>query len=379
MKICLTSILAIISVIAASARTSSASVTVYFRQGYRYFDPSLGRNRAVMEDFVDRVRSAAASADIGRVVIYSYASPEGHNKANRVLSRNRCVSMADYIVKATGISHNLIEMVPEGVAWDELRRLVAADPDVPSRTEVLDILDNTPLWVFDGNGRVVGGRKKQLMELAGGRVYNWLYENLFPRLRNSVGVALYLREQETSPAEPAPVAVAAPAPGPEQEPPHGGDSADNGADNLSEADASVSVSSVDTPMMQVCEKEHRFAVKTNLLYDAVLLPNLEVEWLASKHWSVALEGDVAWWSSYSRNKVYQIAMISPEVRYRINPRAPWHGMYVGAFAGAGLYDLENGGTGYRGEGLMGGLSFGYAWPVGKHLLFDAGIGAGYMF
>ena len=46
--------------------------------------------------------------------------------------------------------------------------------------------------------------------------------------------------------------------------------------------------------------------------------------------------------------------------------------------GAGHYDLENGKDGYKGEFMMAGLSYGYMFPIGKHLSLDAGIGVGYL-
>lgn len=36
--------------------------------------------------------------------------------------------------------------------------------------EVLKTLQDTPLWIFDKDGRVVDGRKKRLMEIDYGRV-----------------------------------------------------------------------------------------------------------------------------------------------------------------------------------------------------------------
>lgn len=122
----------------------------------------------------------------------------------------------------------------------------------------------------------------------------------------------------------------------------------------------------------------QFALKSNLLYDVILMPNLELEWLINNRWSVGVEGDVAWWKP-SFTHVYRLAVFSSEVRYHISPRAPWHGMYVGLFGGGGYYQLENGGDGYHGEGGMGGLSFGYMWPIGRHFSCEAGIGAGYMY
>ncbi len=123
----------------------------------------------------------------------------------------------------------------------------------------------------------------------------------------------------------------------------------------------------------------RFALKTNLLYDAILMPSLEVEYLINEKWSVNLEGSIAWWSNNKKHKYYQIVMVSPEVRYWFKTKEPWHGHYAGFYLGGGLYDLENGGRGYQGEFYVAsGLSYGYMFPLNKHLSMEVGVGIGYM-
>ena len=132
---------------------------------------------------------------------------------------------------------------------------------------------------------------------------------------------------------------------------------------------------------EVGKDEHfveRMALKTNLIYDVLLAPDLEVEYRINDRWSVAIEGTMAWWHNNGKHKYYQLAVISPEVRYWFKTKKPWHGHYIGLFGGQGWYDLENGGRGYRGEGQMAALSYGYMFPVAKHLSFDAEIGLGYM-
>ncbi len=123
----------------------------------------------------------------------------------------------------------------------------------------------------------------------------------------------------------------------------------------------------------------KFALKTNILYDAALMPNLEIEFMFNRRWSLLLEGNVAWWKNDPKHKYYQILMFSPEVRRWFFTKDYWHGMYVGLFAGGGKYDLENGYTGYKGEGGMVGVSLGYMWPITRYLSLEAGLGAGYMF
>ena len=89
-----------------------------------------------------------------------------------------------------------------------LREQVAAS-DMAGRDEVLDILDHTPLWIYDDDNRIVDGRKKQLMDLQGGKPYNYMLEHFFPELRNSVSTVLYLHivAQQDSETEPEPIAV----------------------------------------------------------------------------------------------------------------------------------------------------------------------------
>ncbi|MDE6369885.1 MAG: DUF3575 domain-containing protein [Duncaniella sp.] len=358
---------------------STDSVNVSFRVGHRQFDPSLGDNREAMDNFIQLVQKADAEDNIDSIVIRAYASPDGTDRANVLLSQRRCDAIAELIASRTGINRGLIHKMPEGVAWSELRRLVAETPDVPSRQKALDVLDNTPVWVFDAQGKIIDGRKKQLMDLDGGRVYRWLYVNLFPQVRNAVAVALIRKQAD------------------------GGDSAEVPAVSVSEPvvdETAVVTETVDGTETEVPAEEivyvdetdvtgmtdktsyertdSRFALKTNLLDYAILMPNLEVEWKFADRWSAALEGQGAWYSKTPPHKVYRVATLLAEVRFWVINRSLWHGMYVGAFGGPGLYDLCDGKKGHEGEGGMAGISVGYMWPIGKHLSLDAGIGVGYL-
>ena len=120
------------------------------------------------------------------------------------------------------------------------------------------------------------------------------------------------------------------------------------------------------------------SVKTNLLYDVILLPSLEFEYRFNKHWSVNLEGTMAWWHKDTKHKYYQLAQISPEVRYWFKSEGTRKGHYFGLFIGGGWYDLENGNRGYKGEGEYAGISYGYMFPIGKYFALEAGIGAGFL-
>ncbi len=276
------------------------------------------------------------------------------------------------------IDPSLIESSSEGIAWADLRRLVAKTSEMPMQNQVLDIIDNTPVWSFDKSGNIIGGRKKSLMDLGGGVPYNWMLQNLFPQLRSAMVISLYRTsymeaEDRAREAEEAARKMSA------QQESSETTAKDEIIENYvaPETVEEVVISDVE----EVIERDpiYRFAAKTNILYDAALMPNLEFEWRIKPHWSVLVEGNLAWWKNDSKHKYYQIAMVSPEARYWLRPHTPWKGWYIGAFAGVGKYDLENGGKGYYGEGVLGGISAGYMWSIGKHLIIEAGLGAGYMF
>ncbi len=362
----------------AAAQVPADSAKVYFRLGHRQYDPSFENNSSGMNPFVNEVKRHNAASNIERITVRSYTSPDGTNAANERLSRNRCRTISEYLLNETGIDPSLIHTEAEGIAWDELTRMVEADTSVPYREEVLELLRTTPVWVFDDDNRVVGGRKKSLMELREGVPYRWLYTNIFPALRNAVAVSLFVKQPEAT-AEPAP------------EKNEKTESLGNpgNPENLESLEKPEQLGSLGNPENPAPAAEtlpashtpwHRLAIKTNLLYDAILMPSLEVEYRFNDRWTVNAEGDVAWWHNDPKHKYYQVMILSGEGRYwfkHYNNR-PWHGFYVGAFGGGGKYDLENGNRGYKGTGYMAGISAGFMFPVNRNISFEAGLGVGYL-
>lgn len=121
-----------------------------------------------------------------------------------------------------------------------------------------------------------------------------------------------------------------------------------------------------------------FILKSNLIYDAMLAPSLEIEYVINDRWSAGVETSIAWWHNNNKPWFYQIATLIPEVRYRIDARKQGHYHSVGLFGGAGWYDLEYLKTGYQGELWMAGLSYSYSFPINKLFGFEAGAGLGFM-
>ena len=142
-----------------------------------------------------------------RVILRSGASPEGNIRLNQQLSDQRCTVLQSYIQERLSLPDSAFVSLSLGESWEELSSLVR-DSDMPFREEALSILRDTPIWVTR-NGAVVDSRKRQLMNLRGGRVWRYMLEHFFPELRNSVSTVLYLHivAQQDSETEPEPIAV----------------------------------------------------------------------------------------------------------------------------------------------------------------------------
>lgn len=455
------------TVCTAYGRCPSDSVKVYFRVGYRQFDLNISENRSQVAAFIDKIREADAADNIDRLVVRAYASPDGYYYSNARLARYRCDAIVNYIIDSTGIRRDLIQAFPGGIAWKELRNMVASRPEVPLREKILEILDNTPVWVFDSSGRVIDGRKKQLMELAAGVPYRWMYDNIFPELRNAVAVQVYLKSDSSD--------------GQEQHDNHlvigsvqcdNQKLAENQKDSLGFSDkqelkdstefsdnrkrndtlghhdaAEIAYSKnllecrelndsqeladkrdlKDNRVQKDCRESennhvmaenpeqcsshdvkvsrelndsrtpetqaipsHRFALKTNMLFDALLIPNIGAEFYLGKDLSVYGEWMYAWWSNNNLHRYYRIYGGDLGLRWWFGKRAhekPLTGHHVGVYGGVFTFDFEFGGRGYLGGlpggnifdscFINGGIEYGYSLPVSKHLNIDFSLGAGY--
>ncbi len=136
-------------------------------------------------------------------------------------------------------------------------------------------------------------------------------------------------------------------------------------------------------VLSECKEEKkycRFAFKTNLLYWAALMFNVETELYLKKRWSVNIDYQYVWWSNRSKHKYYRIAALSPEVRYWFASKENFRGHFGGFYLGTGLYEFMAKPTyGIQGEFFIaGGLSYGYMFPVNRKLRMELSLGAGYM-
>ena len=356
-KIIISVWLVLVPFIGAYARTADRdTLSVYFEKNHARIDMALDGNKEAV-DSISRIISRYGQTPEFRISIKGMTSPEGASAFNQWLSHKRVESFVEYLKTSMGVSlaPSVLDTAGIGVDWDGLARCIEQSEPFRGSDEALSIIRDTPIWITE-DGKVTGGRLKSLKDLRGGEVYRYLMNDIFPSLRR-VSVAL-----EYSP-EPLP-AIKTVSPMPVQSVLY---------------TAPVLEPVVRTSSFPGPDPYYRLALKTNLLADIALMPSLEVEYLINEQWSVAAHGAVAWWSNEPAHKFYQISTIYPEARWWFKTKAPWHGHYLGLFAGGTWYDLERGARGYQGEGGFVGLSYGYMFPVSKCLSFEAGLGLGYLY
>ena len=137
------------------------------------------------------------------------------------------------------------------------------------------------------------------------------------------------------------------------------------------------------PVAASCRRRPLLALKTNLLFDAALMPNVEIEVPVGKRWSVNGEYAFPWWQFDRGKYCMQVLMGGLEGRYWLGSRKSREdrevltGHFLGLYAGGGKYDLQWGEKGDQGEFFIAaGVSYGWATRIARHLHLEFNIGIG---
>lgn len=370
------SVICLLCFLSAHAGQGADSVRIYYRAGYRYVEPGFRDNRAALERLVRDIGEARSAGRLERISIRSYASPDGANRANELLSERRADSLSSWIVRHGSIPASLIDRQAAGIAWDELRAQVAAS-GMPYRDEVLNVLDNTPVWIFNEKNQIVGGRKQRLMDLRGGEPYRYMLREFFPDLRSSVVLTLYVRESEQDNAVEKgkeaeeterlhkPEAMNEPQPEPvrELEPVTKNEPQPAQGDTPFPSDVTAAGQPVGPTSWSPS-----ILVKTNAVGWAMAVSNIAVEMDLSKRLSFHIPVYYSAWNYFSRTTKFRMLAAQPELRYWPTQDRRF---FTGVHFGVASYNLALGGK-WRIQdhdgttpALGGGVSAGYRLPLEK--------------
>lgn len=116
----------------------------------------------------------------------------------------------------------------------------------------------------------------------------------------------------------------------------------------------------------------RIALKTNVLYDATLSPNIGIEFRTSRHFSMGIDilGNPVNIGKYKLNFVG----IEGEGRYWFSRAMTRH--FVGVMGWAENHDFRFNTKRHYGDAFAAGITYGYVWPISKRFNMEATIGAG---
>lgn len=283
--------------------------------------------------------------------INATASPDGPVSINRALSKARGETLKRYLLgQFADLADFPIGVEQKTENWDGLLQAVRADSAVPTRRQVLDILNSS-----SSSAR----KKNELKALGQGKAYYYIRRNIMPLLRNtSVSIdwhSLVLGPEQT-------VLKQIPIPNP---------------DTLALPAFQPAIGT--SYYLAPGHRKFPFQLRTNLLSWAVLAPNVGIEFTFADRWSALLETGWTHWNWSDGKRRFRFRSLWPEVRYHFaaNTTATrfW---YVGMYLAEGQYNYHLGdGNGRQGHFWGMGLSGGYLLPLNKQFWMDFGISLGY--
>ncbi len=134
---------------------------------------------------------------------------------------------------------------------------------------------------------------------------------------------------------------------------------------------------------EVAPKHSFMTVSTNVLQDAVLIPNIGLEFNLYNNWTLAVNGMWAWWTNENIHWYWRIYGGEVAVKKYLGKRAlkrSMTGHHVGIYGQALSYDFEVGHFGRMSPKLSygGGVEYGYSFPVSNVFNIDISLGVGYL-
>lgn len=338
-----------------------------------YFHDDIEVDEKCLDNIVqiERIRKVLAlSPRIDSIVVYAYSSPEGALGRNKWLAQKRAESAKAFILAnlpndSVVLPENII-LHPMGEDWDGLYKELDSNYKLMNKDRVMKIMRaDVPTET----------KKWRMQRLDDGFTYRWIIQHHMRKLRKATWFCVYAATQELT-KDTTFVEKKAVLPVVEDTVPV--------AEQPEEA-----VTQIPEPADTAKARPSLiWSLKTNLLYDAALVPNLGAEFYLGKGFSISANWHYAWWNTKSwfwRTYGGELA-----VRKWLGSAASKRaltGHHVGVYAQLLSYDFMVGDRGYMsahpGETLFErpnyafGLEYGYSMPIAKRLNLDFVLGVGY--
>lgn len=342
------------------AQEQRDSVRIFFHQGKANIDLSLKKNNEEIEHLLKQSSLIKDTTLFNyNITITGWTSPEGGMQINNNLSKKRADAIIGHLLSKIQIPINRVDIYYNGSDWCRLLDCVRKDTNVPYHSKTLKTLEQ----LIDLDESQKYERFEELKYYGGGKPYTYIYYNIFPLLRSTV-VQLtrekkphtFLPDTEYIPARAIPYVPI--------------------------TDKHDGRDSIFLPTIAK-KKPVGFAVKTNLAYDAILIPNIGIEVNLAQRWSIGLNWMYAWWKTDLKHIYWRTYGGDIEIRHWFGNKATQKAMtghHIGLYGQIITYDFELGGRGYLGDkwSYGAGVSYGYSFPLSRHFNIDLSLGLGYL-
>lgn len=352
----------------ASEVHDTTSFAIYFRSAVSVIEPGYRNNASTLAAATKSLHSVVYDKNlrIFKVYIIGAASPEGTKEFNAWLARTRAESVMKFLRNIEPrLTDSDFVVVSRGEDWDGATRISESFDTIAGNNTVSSIFKDS---------KSSEAKKLMMKRLDGGKVWRELISSYYPALRRSDIHVIYGTVHPIMPVTDVFSPIEVPY------------------------SKKLAPKSVLPQVIQeyVEPRFYSFAVKSNLLYDAVTGLNFAVEFPVGKRFSVQYEHVFPWWNAGPGGNKYCVQVLSMGCEARwwfakrerkksvdapgiVKRRDLLLGHYLGLYADAGKFDVQAGrrfGC-YQDYFKSAGLSYGYSLPVGKRVNLEFSLSVGY--
>lgn len=331
------------------------TLTIYFFQGKADYSAFYRSNERRLNQFIKDVehKISVENYKVTAATIFGAASLEGGLQLNKELAMKRAnrllklLHQRQFMLDGFSVKTNFL-----GRNWNELLRILETDKLLPNKQNIISFIKSLPT---DANGIIKEDTDylQGFTQVAGAEAYAYLNKYLFPELRSSVlEIALEKFEKEEVPVEPQP--------------------------RLRDTVPATIIEEIIEDVLPC--KPLFLDLRTNLLHDLLLTPNIGAEMYLGRGYSLLGNWSYAWWNS--NHNYWRISGGDIEVRRYLGHRShkPLTGHHLGLYGQMATFDF-----GYKGKGFIGdrwfyggGVAYGYSLPITKQFNLDFTLGLGYL-
>lgn len=351
----------LIGILYAQSQTEHVEIKVGFRVNRIHIDPNFKDNTKQTQK-LDSVLNQIAQDSTIEVLGISFrgaASPEGNDKWNRYLAKNRRLTLETIIRNRINPADSIISYNDSYIPWDDYRYQIQQS-NLPYKDTVLSIIDEEPRIVdyYPHKGKLIDHRILKLQKLYNGTAWHEMFDLYFADLRYSYITISYRPK--------SPVLLPLP---------------------LLLSGVSVPEPITPFPKKKEIKKDStewipQLHLKTNAVGVSLLMANAAIEADVAKHWSVNFPVYYSAWNYIKPTIKFRTFSIYPEVRYWLSPNND--GLFLDVHLGLAYYNYAFDGPiryqDYRMKtpAIGGGVGVGYRLPLSKNKRWklEFAIGAG---